>query len=427
MSLRLRSDSPLFNKFIDGLMADRTLNNQHVDKTVTKMEEVISKYSDKALMAYNKRLDNITSKLLRIKVVHDIRGIDLRTLFDAKLIYDKALIYHSSQLVGDKFYVDKDGIILSSIRKPLSSVGIYISGEKATYISSMFMNAVPARLAGVKHIYVVTSYNKIKNKRLFMACASICGVEYIYNLSGAQAIIALALGTKIVRKVDKITGSGNIYVTCAKKKMFGRVEIDDLTGPLESIIIADDTSNEQRVSADLASQLEHNESALAILITKCPKKASAIRANINSLVNSSFSSNNIKHNWSNYGLTIICKDSMSLYNIVKRISPEHLYINILDAFKMMKWINSTGIIFLGKHSPIAIGGYISSCNHALTTGLSSGFTSTISVLNSTTKTSAIYLPTPESLKTIGKPCMELVVIENMKIHALSISCRLHGS
>ncbi len=159
----------------------------------------------------------------------------------------------------------------------------------------MFMNAVPARLAGVKHIYVVTPYHKVKNKRLFMACASICGVEYIYTLSGAQAIIALALGTKIVRKVDKITGPGNIYVTCAKKKMFGRVGIDGLAGPSESVIIADDTSNEQHVSADLASQLEHDKSALAVLITKCPKKASAIRANINSLVNSSSSNINIKH------------------------------------------------------------------------------------------------------------------------------------
>ncbi|PIM95247.1 Histidinol dehydrogenase [Candidatus Hodgkinia cicadicola] len=426
MSLRLRSDSPLFDKFIDGIMADRTLNNQHVDDLITRMEELISKYSDKALMAYNEKLDNVTSRLLRIKVIHDIKGIDLRVLFEIKTLYDRLLRYHSNQVLRDKFYVDKDGVILGSVWKPLSSIGIYVPGGEATYISSMFMSAIPARLAGIKHIYVATPYHKIKDKRLFMACASICGVECIYTFGGPQAIIALALGTETVKRVDKITGPGNIYVTSAKKKMFGKVGIDGLTGPSESVIIADKSSDTQQVSVDLAAQLEHDKSALAVLITKTPKKASAVRSNINALMSLVPSDSNIKYSWSNYGLTIVCKSSTSLYNIVRKISPEHLHINTSNAFEMMKWIHSAGSIFIGRHTPIAIGDYAAGCNHILPTNTTSRFSSGLSVLDFMTRKSVTCLPTLRSLRSISSPCIELALMEKMDLHALSIGCRLHA-
>ncbi|PIM95287.1 Histidinol dehydrogenase [Candidatus Hodgkinia cicadicola] len=426
MSLRLRSDSPLFDKFIDGIMADRTLNNQHVDDLITRMEELISKYSDKALMAYNEKLDNVTSRLLRIKVIHDIKGIDLRVLFEIKTLYDRLLRYHSNQVLRDKFYVDKDGVILGSIWKPLSSIGIYVPGGEATYISSMFMSAIPARLAGIKHIYVATPYHKIKDKRLFMACASICGVECIYTFGGPQAIIAMALGTETVKRVDKITGPGNIYVTSAKKKMFGKVGIDGLTGPSESVIIADKSSDTQQVSVDLAAQLEHDKSALAVLITKTPKKASAVRSNINALMSLVPSDSNIKYSWSNYGLTIVCKSSTSLYNIVRKISPEHLHINTSNAFEMMKWIHSAGSIFIGRHTPIAIGDYAAGCNHILPTNTTSRFSSGLSVLDFMTRKSVTCLPTLRSLRSISSPCIELALMEKMDLHALSIGCRLHA-
>ncbi|PIM96449.1 Histidinol dehydrogenase [Candidatus Hodgkinia cicadicola] len=426
MSLRLRADSPLFDKFIDGIIADRTLNNQHVDDLITRMEELISKYSDKALMAYNEKLDNVTSRLLRIKVVHDIKGIDLRVLFEIKTLYDRLLRYHSNQVLRDKFYVDKDGVILGSVWKPLSSIGIYVPGGEATYISSMFMSAIPARLAGIKHIYVATPYHKIKDKRLFMACASICGIECIYTFGGPQAIIALALGTETVKRVDKITGPGNIYVTSAKKKMFGKVGIDGLTGPSESVIIADKSSDTQQVSVDLAAQLEHDKSALAVLITKTPKKASAVRSNINALMSLVPSDSNIKYSWSNYGLTIVCKSSTSLYNIVRKISPEHLHINTSNAFEMMKWIHSAGSIFIGRHTPIAIGDYAAGCNHILPTNTTSRFSSGLSVLDFMTRKSVTCLPTLGSLRSISSPCIELALMENMDLHALSIGCRLHA-
>ncbi|WP_192572956.1 histidinol dehydrogenase [Candidatus Hodgkinia cicadicola] len=426
MCLRLRSDSPLFDKFIDGIIADRTLNTQHVDDLIDRMEELISKYSDKALMAYNKRLDNVTSRLLRIKVEHDVRGVDLRVLFEIKTLYDRILRYHSSQLIRDIFYVDKEGVILGSVWKPLSSIGIYVPCEETPCISSMFMSAIPARLAGIKHIYVATPYHKIKDKRLFMACASICGVECIYTFGGPQAIIAMAIGTETVKKVDKITGSGNVYIIAAKKKMFGRVGIDGLAGPSESVIVADKSSDTQQVSVDLAAQLERDKSALAVLITKTPKKASAVRSNINALMKLVPLDSNIRHSWSNYGLTIVCKSSTSLYNTVKKISPEHLHLNTSNAFEMMKWIHFAGSIFIGRYSPITVGDYAAGCNHVFTTNIIPRSPSGLSVLDFMTRKSVTCLPTLGSLRSISTPCIELALKANMDLHALSIGCRLHA-
>ncbi len=391
------------------------------------MIDLISIYSDKAILAYNKEFDDISSRLMRIRVHGDLAGVDFRTIFKIKAVYDRIFNYHTNQSLNKSFYIEKGCAKSFPGYKPLSSVGIYIPGGSSTYISTMLMNAIPAYIAGVENIYIITPYHKIADKQLFMICAYICGIKYIYTFGGAQAIIALALGTKTIKKVDKITGPGNIYVTTAKRMMFGNVSIDNLAGPSEAIIIADQASNPQLVSIDLASQLEHDKSAFAILLTKTPAIAAKVRSNIMLLSHVSSKNDTVSRSWSVYGISVICKDSDSLHDLVALVSPEHLHINTLNPITISNYINTTGAVFLGKYTAIAFGDYVAGSNHILPTNSNAKFSSGLSVADFVIKKLIIHVSKWHSTRLLPNPYvkyMQLALIEGMELRALSIYYRI---
>lgn len=200
---------------------------------------MISVHADKAIMAYNKKFDNSEERLLRVATASSLNGVDIRSLFSLKAAYDRIMNFHSRQLPVDNFYRDELGAKLGSKWVPLASVGVYVPGGTASYFSSVLMSCVPAKIAGVKSIYLVTPFAKLANKPLFCACAAICGVACIYTFGGAQAIAALALGTNAVARVDKIVGPGNAYVAAAKRLLYGTVGTDCIAGPSEAVLIID--------------------------------------------------------------------------------------------------------------------------------------------------------------------------------------------
>ncbi|MGP1925430.1 MAG: histidinol dehydrogenase, partial [Candidatus Hodgkinia cicadicola] len=246
MTLRLRSDSPNYRKFLQAFKEDRTTPSSYVTTLVAKIAQMVAKYGDKAVMAYNREFDKSKSNLLcfnpksiKIKLTSE----EEKTLIQLKVSYDRILSYHLQQMPSSEFYTDDRGISLGQNWIPIKSIGVYLPGGTANYLISMFMNCVPAQIAGVKYIYLATPNADLINQPLFIACAIMCGVKLVYPFGGAQAIAAMSIGTRAVRKVDKIVGPGNVFVTAAKRLAAKSIGTDCTAGPSESIVIADRSNN----------------------------------------------------------------------------------------------------------------------------------------------------------------------------------------
>ncbi|XXN13761.1 MAG: histidinol dehydrogenase [Candidatus Hodgkinia cicadicola] len=426
MSLRLRSDSPNYGKLVSAVLARRARSSAAVSALVLKMASVIKVHGDKAVLAYNRIFDNTNQKCLRLRVAGLNNTLDLRTLFSLKLTYDRVVAYHTYQLPSGSFYRDGSGVRLGSRWTPLSSVAIYAPGGTASYFSSIIMNAVPAKIAGVKRINLITPYYRLTNQALTNACAKLCGVSFIYCVGGAQAVVASAIGTRAIAKVDKVTGPGNVYVTAAKREMFGAVGTDCIAGPSETALIADHTTNAWTAAVDLASQLEHDKLALALLASKTPAAASSIRLKTTLLCSSINRSQIARYSWSANGITVICKTTNALYKLIMTCSPEHLQIQTAKPMLMFAKLklNSAGAVFLGKHTPVAIGDYVGGTNHTLPTTSTARFSSGLSVLDYVRRTLVTWIVTERSLKLLANACVHAALAEGLHAHALSIACRL---
>ncbi len=243
MGLRLRSDSSNYNKLVNAVLASRARSAEAVSALVSKIASVIKTHGDKALLAYNRKFDGVNNKCLRLCVGNLINTLDLRTLFSLKFACDKVAAYHAYQLPSSVFYRDSTGVRLGSRWVPLNSVGVYAPGGTANYFSSIIMSAVPARLAGVKRISLITPYYRLTNRALINACAKLCGIKYIYCSGGMQTVIAAAIGTRAIIKVDKIAGSGDVYAADANRKLFGLTGADCIAGQSETVLIADRSAN----------------------------------------------------------------------------------------------------------------------------------------------------------------------------------------
>ncbi|XXN19728.1 MAG: histidinol dehydrogenase [Candidatus Hodgkinia cicadicola] len=422
MSLRLRSDSPNCIKLIDAILASRARASEAVGALVSKMASVIKTYGDKAVLAYNYKFDNSEHKCLRLRVAGLKNTLDLRTLFTLKFAYDRIMAYHVHQLPLSTFYRDAKGVKLGLKWTPLESVGIYAPGGTASYFSSIMMNAIPAKIAGVQRISLITPYYRLASSALTNACAKLCGIDYIYCGGGAQAIIAAAVGTNAFIKVDKITGPGNIYVTSAKRKMFGLVGTDCVAGPSETALIVDHTANAWAAGADLVSQLEHDKAALALLVSKTPALASSIRAKTSLLASKIVRREISRYSWSAYGITVICKTTSIAHKLIRLCAPEHLQIQTARPARLLLKINSAGAIFLGKYTPVPIGDYIGGTNHTLPTNGAAKFSSGLSVLDYMKKTSVTWIATRKTLNALANVCIYTALMEGLYAHALTIIC-----
>jgi histidinol dehydrogenase len=331
--------------------------------------------------------------------------------------------YHLRQMPEDAFWTDEAGASLGWRWTPVSAAGLYVPGGIATYPSSVLMNAVPAKVAGVGRLaMVVPTPDGIVNPLVLMA-ARIAGVDEIYRIGGAQAVAALAYGTETIAPVDKITGPGNAYVAAAKRRVFGKVGIDMIAGPSEILVIADKDNDPDWIALDLLSQAEHDESAQSILITDDAAfglaVARAVEARLQTLERRAVAS----PSWRDYGAIITVNNMAQAIELSDRIAPEHLEICVADADGMAGKITHAGAIFIGAWTPEAIGDYVGGPNHVLPTARSARFSSGLSVMDFLKRTTLAKM-SPDALAAIGPAAERLAISESLQAHGLSVRARL---
>jgi histidinol dehydrogenase len=331
--------------------------------------------------------------------------------------------YHLRQMPEDAFWTDEAGASLGWRWTPVSAAGLYVPGGIATYPSSVLMNAVPAKVAGVRRLaMVVPTPDGIVNPLVLMA-ARIAGVDEIYRIGGAQAVAALAYGTETIAPVDKITGPGNAYVAAAKRRVFGKVGIDMIAGPSEILVIADKDNDPDWIALDLLSQAEHDESAQSILITDDAVFGQAVARAVEARLQTLERREVAGPSWRDYGAIITVKDMAQAIVLSDRIAPEHLEICVADADGMADRITHAGAIFIGAWTPEAIGDYVGGPNHVLPTARSARFSSGLSVMDFLKRTTLAKM-SPDALAAIGPAAERLAISESLQAHGLSVRARL---
>ncbi|MGC1262123.1 MAG: histidinol dehydrogenase [Jannaschia helgolandensis] len=331
--------------------------------------------------------------------------------------------YHERQLPRDEQWTDETGATLGWRWGPVDAAGLYVPGGLATYPSSVLMNAIPARVAGVGRLVMcVPTPDGVLNPMVLLA-AQMSGVTEIYRIGGAQAIAAMAYGTDTIAPVDKITGPGNAFVAAAKRRVFGRVGIDMIAGPSEILVIADSDNDPDWIAVDLLSQAEHDESAQSILITTDAAFGQAVADAVTARLESLERANIAGPSWRDFGAIITVGDLDEAAKLSNRIAPEHLELAVADPEALSDKITHAGAIFLGQWTPEAIGDYVGGPNHVLPTARSARFSSGLSVLDFMKRTTLARM-TPESLGAIGPAAVRLATSESLQAHGLSVQARL---
>lgn len=388
----------------------------------------VKEKGDEAVFDYTKRFDGADINVANIVVTKE--EIDeAYSLVDEQLVevIRKALVnireYHAKQKQYSWFDSTPNGTILGQKVTPLNRVGVYVPGGKAAYPSSVLMNIIPAKVAGVNQIIMTTPPGKDGRVNPgTLVAANEAGVDVIYKVGGAQAIAAMAYGTDSIRKVDKIVGPGNIYVALAKKAVYGHVSIDSIAGPSEILVIADETANPRYVAADLLSQAEHDEMASAILITTSEELADKVSKEIDSFVAELSRSEIISKSLENYGYILIARDIDEAVETANEIASEHLEIVTKDPFTVMTKIRNAGAIFLGEYSSEPLGDYFAGPNHVLPTNGTAKFFSALSVDDFIKKSSIVYY-SRTALQEIHKDIIQFASSEQLTAHANSIAVR----
>ena len=424
----LRENNQNFQENFKKILFKREMIDSSVDQVVENIIKKIKDDSDSGLLKLTQKYDNfkvsdVNQLFVRSEEIEKSKKmVDPKVLSSLKSAIKRIKDYHKRQIPKNDIFRDKHGILLGGLWNPIESVGLYVPGGTAAYPSSLIMNAVPAIVAGVRRIVItVPAINGILNP-VILACASLLGIKEIYKIGGAQAVAALAIGTKKIKKVDKIVGPGNAYVATAKKKLFGIVGIDMIAGPSEILIIADKNNNPEHIAIDLLSQAEHDKLAQSILITDNENFANEVIDEIKILLKKLDRKEIASESWNNYGVVIISKSIQSSIPLANEIAPEHLELAIDNSTKYLDKIKNAGAVFLGKYTPEAIGDYVAGPNHVLPTDRTAKFSSGLNVLDFFKRTSVVSCNS-ENLKKIGKDAIILANQEGLQAHALSIECR----
>ena len=430
MNKIIRETDSSFREDFSNLLKKRKFDSYKLDISVKAIIKKVIEESDEALISYTKKFDKFEVKNFNQLIVskkeidYAYAKTNLKTIKAIKHAYQRIKSYHKRQLPKDEYYKDKDGVFLGSQWKPIDSVGLYVPGGTASYPSSVLMNAIPAIVSGVKRIVMVVPAPNGKINPTILAVAKILKINEIYKIGGAQAIAALAYGTKSIRPVDKICGPGNAYVASAKKQVFGVVGIDMIAGPSEILVVADKNNNPRHIAIDLLSQAEHDELAQSILITDNEFFASKVSEQLENEIEKLKRVKIAKKSWFNFGAIIVVKKINNSIHLINDIAPEHLELTIANAEKFIKKINNAGAIFIGKYTPEAIGDYIAGPNHVLPTDRTAKFSSGLNVLDFVKRTSLVKFDI-RSLKKIGPDAIILAQEEGLGAHALSISSRIN--
>ncbi|MEY8416205.1 histidinol dehydrogenase [Tissierella praeacuta] len=381
---------------------------------------------DKALREYTEKFDGVLLEDFLVseeEIENALKNINRELKEDLIKAAENIKNYHEKQLRKSYFLKEDKNIVLGQIISPLEKVGIYVPGGSASYPSTVLMNALPAKIAGVNEITMISPPNKYgKIKDSILVAAFIAGVNKIYKIGGAQGIAALAFGTETVGKVDKITGPGNIYVTLAKKQVSGYVGIDMLAGPSEIMIIADQWANPKYIAADLISQAEHDKMSASILVTDYEPIIDKVLLELELQIPSLERKDIIKKSLEDYGIIILTESLEESIEVVNEIAPEHLEILTENPFEIYSNIKNAGAIFLGEYSPEPVGDYFAGTNHTLPTSSTSRFSSSLSVDDFIKKTSLIYY-SKEALLESKDSIIRIAEEEGLRGHANSVKIR----
>lgn len=393
---------------------------------VRNIIQKIRQSGDDALLEFTEKFDRFKPKSLAFtedEIEAEISKLSEEDKSAIALAAKRITSYHQRQLPQDQDYTDEVGARLGWHWSAIRSAGIYVPGGLANYPSSVLMNAIPAKVAGVTRIDMCVPCPDGKINPMVLLAAKLSGVHKIYKIGGAQAIAALAYGTKSILPVDIIAGPGNAYVAEAKRQVFGRVGIDMIAGPSEVLIIADEHNDPDWIAMDLLSQCEHDADAQAIFITDSENFAKAVEASINQHLKSLERKDIAEKSWQNHGAIIIAKSLQTAAHLSNLVAPEHLQICTQDARALSHLTTEAGAIFLGAWSPEAIGDYVAGPNHVLPTSRTARFASGLGVLNFM-KRSSVQEMNPESLKAIGPAAVHLAKAEKLQAHGLSVQMRL---
>lgn len=405
-----REDSPDVDAVVAGIIADvRARGDAAVIELTAKFDRL--------------DLSEIGLRVSEAEIDAQCERVDPNEAVALELAAARIRAYHARQMPRDERWTDETGAELGWRWTPVSSAGLYVPGGLASYPSSVLMNAIPAKVAGVSRLAMVVPTPDGKTNPLVFLAARIAGVDEIYRIGGAQAVAALAYGTKTIAPVDKITGPGNAFVAAAKRRVFGKVGIDMIAGPSEILVIADKDNNPDWIALDMLSQAEHDESAQALLITDDAAFGEAVVAAIEARLLTLQRRDIAAASWRDFGAVIVVDNMDQAAQLSDRIAPEHLELCVDDPEALLQKVTHAGAIFLGAFTPEAIGDYVGGPNHVLPTARSARFSSGLSVMDFVKRTTITKM-TPESLAAIGGAAETLAKSESLEAHGLSVRARL---
>ncbi|WP_323786087.1 histidinol dehydrogenase [Thalassovita sp.] len=428
MPVFLNASDDDFETAFDTLLGAKREDSPDVDTIVAGIIADVRARGDEALIELTAKFDRLqlTPQTLRFSeseieaLIAEVPGDERAAL---ELAAARIRAYHEKQLPKDAYWTDDTGAELGWRWTPVSAAGLYVPGGLASYPSSVLMNAIPAKVAGVERLAIVVPTPDGVANPLVLLAAQIAGVDEIYRIGGAQAVAALAYGTETIPPVDKITGPGNAFVAAAKRRVFGKVGIDMIAGPSEILVIADADSNPDWIALDLLSQAEHDESAQSILITDSPALADAVTAAVERHLQTLERRAIAGASWRDYGAVILVGDLDRAAALSNRVAPEHLELCVADPDALAEKITHAGAIFLGGWTPEAIGDYVGGPNHVLPTARSARFSSGLSVMDFVKRTTLAKM-TPAALRAIGPSAEILANSESLQAHGLSVRARL---
>ena len=429
MPLRLDSQSADFPTRFRAFLGVKREATQDVEQAVRAIIADVRARGDRALTELTAKYDGVDLAKAGLRVTAaEInaadKACDAEALAALKLARDRIEAFHQRQQPRDTRFTDPLGVELGSRWSAIEAVGLYVPGGTAAYPSSVLMNAVPARVAGVPRLVMVVPAPDGKLAPLVLAAARLAGVDEIYRIGGAQAVAALAYGTETIAPVAKIVGPGNAYVAVAKRLVFGDVGIDMIAGPSEVLILADKTANAEWIAADLLAQAEHDASAQSVLITDDAALAAQVEKAVESQLRTLARASVAVASWRDFGAIITVGNLDDAITLVDRLAPEHLEIIAVDAEQLAARIRNAGAIFIGAHTPEVIGDYVAGSNHVLPTARSARFSSGLGVIDFMKRTSLLKCG-PEQLRALGPAAITLGEAEGLYAHARSVAIRLN--
>jgi histidinol dehydrogenase len=417
-----------FESAFTALTEAKRESESDVEAVVAEIIAEVRARGDAALIEYTEKFDRqkVTAEGLHVsadEIADAVAACPAQTAEALSLAHRRIEDYHRRQMPEDMDYQDAEGIGLGARWTPIAAAGLYVPGGTAAYPSSVLMNAVPAKVAGVERLAMVVPAPDGVLNPLVLAAAAIAGIDEIYRVGGAQAVAALAYGTATIAPVDKIVGPGNVYVATAKRQVFGQVGIDLIAGPSEILVVADADNDPTWIAADLLSQAEHDTAAQAVLITDDAEFADRVCAAIETHLADLPRADIARASWDRFGAVIRVEDLAEAVPLVDRLAPEHLELAVAAPEAMARRVRNAGAIFLGRHTPEAVGDYVGGPNHVLPTSRSARFFSGLGVLDFLKRTSLLHCDAA-GLAAVGPAAITLAKAEGLDAHALSIALRL---